>query len=406
MGEGASTLMPRDTILQTIEPQWRSISAIVRQNSERVIQAFADQGASQADLAGTTGYGYDDRGRQVLDEVVAQAFGADSAVVRALWVSGTHVLVTALKALLEPGDHLWLAGGRVYDTLRPLLGRDHSQSLGRRGVKVFDVACDANGQFHPQPGTPLPKVVFIQRSRGYSLEPSWDRRLISAMIQDAHRLGAWVLVDNCYGEFTEVSEPTAWGADLIAGSLLKNPGGGVAPTGGYVAGRRELVDRIADELTAPTMGREVGPTGSYLRLFAQGFFLAPGIVGEALMGAAYARALWHQAGVPVEPRFDVVHEMITAIRLGRPDRVEKFCRVVQSLGPMDSRAVPEAWDMPGYDDKVIMAAGGMIAGGSLELSCDAPMRPPYWVYLQGGLSRWHMVMAAERTLQVLCASLE
>jgi len=393
--------MISEAILASIEPRWRNIAETVRNNSIRVIQAFADEGASQIDLAGSAGYGYDDRGREMLDRVYAHVFEADRALVRPQWASGTHVLSTALKALLRPGDRLWIADGRVYDTLRVLLGSEHPQSLGAHGVTVVDVSCDAKGHLCPPGGAMPPQVVFIQRSRGYVLYEPWDRNQISTMIDDAHRQGALVLVDNCYGEFTDISEPTAWGADLIAGSLLKNPGGGIAPTGGYVAGRKHLVDLVADQLVAPAIGGELGPTGPYLRLFAQGFFVAPEMVGEALMGATYARARWQEAGFQVEPGVSGVDQMITAIRLDQAEQVVKFCRAVQALGPMDSRVDPEAWAMPGYHDPIIMAAGGMIAGASLELSCDAPMRPPYWVYLQGGLSRWHTIMAAERTLKAL-----
>lgn len=395
--------MQSDEILLQIEPQWRAIGEIVRQNSVKLIDAFSEQGMTQGDIAGSTGYGYDDRGRQALDKVYARVFSAESALVRAQWVSGSHVLASALRALLGPGDTLWIAGGRAYDTLAPLLGQEHRQSLGRLGVAVVSVAVDQSGRFLPPPGTRAPQVVFIQRSRGYSLEPAWTQEIIQAMIGDAHRLGGRVVVDNCYGEFTDFSEPTAWGADLIAGSLLKNPGGGIAPTGGYVAGQADLVEQVADALFAPSLGGEVGPTGAYLRLFAQGFFLAPQMVGEALMGAAYARARWQDAGFTVEPPAQAIHEAITAIRLERPDRVEKFCRAVQALGPLDSQALPQAWAMPGYSDPIIMAAGGMIAGGSLELSCDGPMRPPYWVYLQGGLSRWHTIRAADQALYAIDA---
>jgi cystathionine beta-lyase family protein involved in aluminum resistance len=396
--------MERCDVLNQISGEWETIANMVQANSQRVIQAFADGGASQVDWSGSTGYGYDDRGRDILDSVYAQVFQAERALVRPQWVSGTHVLATALRAMLGPDDVLWIVDGKLYDTLSPLVGTEHRQSLGRLGVRVQRADFDDQAQtFSATAGSVLspPQVVFIQRTRGYSVEDPASRERVTHIIEAAHRLGAFVLVDNCYGEFTECSEPTAWGADLIAGSLLKNPGGGLAPTGGYVAGRRDLVEQVSDVLIAPNLGGEVGPTGPYLRLFGQGFFLAPLLVGEALMGQTYARALWHAAGFPTSPAVSAIHDMITAIRLDAPERVERFCRAVQSLGPLDGRARPEAWDMPGYQDPVIMAQGGMIAGGSLELSCDAPMRSPYWVYLQGGLSRWHTVMAAEYALNAV-----
>ncbi len=391
-------MTPFASHVERVQSVWQQIAATERVNSLRVIEAFADSGLNQTDLAGSTGYGYGDRGRESLDRVFAAALNAEAALVRPQWASGTHVLTTTLKALLAPGDELWIADGRVYDTLHPLLGDTHPLSLGRRGVRVRQAWLSPSGIFMPvEKCDRRPQWVFIQRSRGYSPDLEWDRERIRQVIAAAHALGASVLVDNCYGEFTEAEEPTAWGADLIAGSLLKNPGGGIAPTGGYVAGKAELVRLVGDELIAPTLGSEVGPTGPYLRLFAQGLFLAPQLVGEALMGAAYFRSRWTEAGYEVRPE-PSMPDLITAIRLQEPTRVKRFCRAIQQLGPIDAHVIPEPWEMPGYADPVIMAAGGMIAGASLELSCDAPMLPPYWVYVQGGLSRWHAVMACERSL--------
>lgn len=222
---------------------------------------------------------------------------------------------------------------------------------------------------------------------------------IKPLVEAAHRRGAWVVVDNCYGEFTDTSEPGHWGADIVVGSLMKNPGGGLAPTGAYVAGQERLVGLVADMLYAPGLGLEVGPTSDFLRIFAQGLFIAPSIVAEALMGGAYVRALARQWGWMAEPADDWhPNDIVTAIRLGNPGHVERFCQAIQAASPIDSLARPEAWAMPGYQDPVIMAAGGFVAGASLELSCDAPMRPPYWVYLQGGLSRWHTILAGEEAL--------
>jgi cystathionine beta-lyase family protein involved in aluminum resistance len=381
------------SVLAAVRPAWSAIDALVADNSARVIEAFADVGMSQAELNGSLGYGYDDRGREKLDAVYAGVFSSESAAVRAQWTSGTHVLATVLRALVQPGRSIWVAFGEIYDTLRPLVGSTHPLGLGRHGIEVLTVDPDA-----PPPPGPKPALVFAQRSRGYGRRASLGREAIRRLAEFAHTHGAWLVVDNCYGEFTATAEPTAWGADLVAGSLIKNPGGGLAPTGGYVAGRRELVDQVLEMLTAPGIGGEVGATAPYLRLFAHGFFLAPVMVGEALAGAAYLRRRFADAGFEVDPEPGAMGDVVSAVRLGSRARVERFAAAVQGLCPVDNRARPEAWKMPGYDDPVIMAAGGFVAGATLELSCDAPMRAPYWIYVQGGLSRWHGVLAAERAL--------
>lgn len=392
------------TVSPLVRQAWQRIEDITADNAVRVLKAFRNAGLSSPDLAGSTGYGYDDRGRSRLDQIVADIFGTEKALVRAQWVSGTHALATAVKALLQPGDHLWIAGGPIYDTLHRLFFSKEPGGLAAHGVVVRSVPWN-QGQpdWEQMSRWPGPDVIYVQRSRGYQLRPSWGRAWMRPVIGKAHSLGAVVIVDNCYGEFTGTEEPTHWGADMVVGSLLKNPGGGVAPTGAYVAGRSALVERIADELFAPGIGLEVGPTGPYQRLMAQGWFLAPQMVGEALLGGVYASDLFARAGFSVDPRPDESerNDIITAIRLGRPDFVERFVRAVQAHSPIDSHVVPEAWSMPGYEHPVIMAAGGFVAGGSLELSADAPMREPYWVYLQGGLNRWHTMVAAEAALAAL-----
>lgn len=395
----------RTQILAALRSCWQGIEEeVVAPNFARVLEAFRSSGLVSADLAGTTGYGYDDRGRVTLDRVVADIFGAERALVRSQWVSGTHVLAGVLRALLRPGDSLWIASGPVYDTLRPFLFSDHPAALTRLGVSVITVPTGPDGlPDWTGPHGPLPRVVYIQRSRGYQARPSWGFAEMAPIIEYAHGLGAVVVVDNCYGEFTTTGEPTHWGADLVAGSLMKNPGGGIAPTGAYIAGRADLCEQVADSFLAPGLGLDVGPTGAALRLIAQGWFMAPQAVGEALMGGAYAARLFAEAGYTVTPPPDcgLRNDIVTAIRLERPEAVEVFCRSVQSCSPIDATAVPEPWAMPGYHDPVIMAAGGFVSGGTLELSADAPMRSPYWVYLQGGLTRWHTVMAAEAALDAL-----
>ncbi|MCL4496042.1 MAG: methionine gamma-lyase family protein [Firmicutes bacterium] len=384
-------------ILKLVRTSWDEMEAVVAANTMRVARAFSRSGLSTPDLGGSTGYGYGDRGRERLDAVVEDIMHAEQAMVRPQWASGTHALSTALRALLGPGDSLWLANGPIYDTLQPLIFGTSMTSLPRRGVKVRVLPTDEQGMPIWPDTEERPKVVYMQRSRGYQSRPSFGEIQTRLIAEQARRLGAWLVVDNCYGEFTVEEEPTDWGADLIVGSLLKNPGGGLAPTGAYVAGKKELVEAVGEMLLSPGIGQEVAPTGSLLRLIAQGWFLAPMIVGEAIMGGIYASQAFSLAGYQVDPppgqwpRSDIV----TAIRLGNEQKIEMLCRAVQHVSPVDGHVTPESWAMPGYSDPIIMAAGGFVAGGSLELSCDAPMRPPYIAYLQGGLSRWHTVMAVD-----------
>ncbi|PSR29741.1 Cystathionine beta-lyase family protein involved in aluminum resistance [Sulfobacillus thermosulfidooxidans DSM 9293] len=398
--------MQNPDILKQARQTWLHVEAIVAANVTRVAKAFSESGLSTSDLGGSTGYGYGDRGRERLDQIVATIMHAEAAMVRPQWASGTHALATALRALLSPGDHLWLANGPIYDTLQPLIFGNSRTSLPSRGIDVSVLPTDSTGMpIWPQQAPP-PRVVYIQRSRGYQSRPSFHAAEIRQIAEKAHSLGAWLVVDNCYGEFTLEEEPTDWGADLIVGSLLKNPGGGVAPTGAYVAGKQVLVEAVGEMLLAPGIGHEVGPTGSILRLIAQGWFLAPMMVGEALMGGIYASHAFAAEGFAVDPLPEQFprSDIVTAIRLGDAQKIEILCRAVQRVSPIDGYVVPEAWSMPGYADPVIMAAGGFVAGGSLELSCDAPIRPPYIAYLQGGLSKWHTVMAVDQGISALKAA--
>lgn len=385
-------------ITTAIREQWHSIDEIVASNTRRVVDAFRLSGLSSADLMGTSGYGYDDRGRAILDRIVAAVFGTESGLLRAQWASGTHALATALKALTRPGMTLWIMSGTPYDTIWPTLQRLRSQ-----GVAIVEVPLAADAPDLSRATPESGDVVYVQRSRGYSERPSWGERQIRVVSRWAHDHGAQLMVDNCYGEFTQSAEPGHWNADLLVGSLMKNPGGTIAPTGAYVAGRAALVDRVAEELFAPGIGGEVGATGPYLRLMAQGLFLAPQMVGEALKGGIYASHAALRHGIPANPGADDVHrnDIVTALDLGREERVVQFCRAIQAWSPVDAFAQPEPWDMPGYDHPIIMAAGGFVAGGSLELSADAPIRPPYRVYLQGGVNRWHTKLAVDAALQAL-----
>ncbi len=395
--------MCNQDVLKLSRSLWSEIESIVAANFMRVARAFSQSGLSTSDLGGSTGYGYGDRGRERLDSIVAQVMHAERAMVRLQWASGTHALSTALRAILRPNDSLWLANGPIYDTLRPLIFGNGITSLPQRGVHVKVLPTDEEGMPCWPNGRERPRVVYVQRSRGYQSRPSFGKVQIRSIAEKAHLLGAWMVVDNCYGEFTSEEEPTDWGADLIIGSLLKNPGGGLAPTGAYVAGKQELVEAVGDMLLAPGIGQDVAPTGAWLRLLAEGWFLAPMMVGEAIMGGIYASWAFSREGFPVDPAPEQLPrtDIVSAIHLGNERNVEILCRAVQQVSPVDGHVTPEAWPMPGYQDPIIMAAGGFVAGGSLELSCDAPLRPPYIAYLQGGLSRWHTVMAVDNGIAAL-----
>ena len=378
--------------------------ALGLQNLERVLAAFSRVRLATNDLIGVDGYGYVDPGRDKLESVYAELLGTERALVRPQLVSGTHALAVMIRGVVEPGQHVVL-GGPVYDTLRPLLSPEsrHPLGLAAAGVRLTSVplaAEDLDERAWERALNDDPDFVYLQRSRGYQRRPSWGREAISRRVADAHRAGALVLVDNCYGEFTDVSEPGHWGADLLAGSLLKNPGGGLAPGGGYIAGRERLVERAAQHLYAPGLGAGIGPSGSALRWFWQGLYYAPHAVSEALIGCMLAAHRFQDAGLVVDPtpeawpRYDIVQ----AVELQSPDRLLAAIEAVQTVSPLDSYVKPEPGPMPGYDVPVTMAASGFVPGGSLELSADAPMQPPWTLYLQGGVMRQHMMLAAERIL--------
>jgi len=377
-------------------------------NQEKVLRAFQRHRVSDYHFADSTGYGYNDRGREVLDLVYADVFGAEAAIVRPHFVSGTHAIGVALFGLLRPGDRLLSITGRPYDTLHKVIG---AEGDGRGSLRDFGIGYDevdllpdgtVDWETVRRKAGPDTKVVAIQRSRGYQLRPSFTIAEIAEMVERVRRIAprAVIFADNCYGEFVETREPTEVGVDLIAGSLIKNPGGGIAPAGGYIAGRREYVERAAWRLTAPGLGGDIGAMLGATRWLFQGLFLAPHFVGQAVKGAIWTAALLEKLGFDVRPRWeDARTDLIQAIRFNRPEQLIAFVQGIQMASPVDAHAVPEPSEMPGYADPVIMAAGTFIQGGSLELSSDAPIRPPYTAFLQGGLTFAHVKHAVMRTLR-------
>ncbi len=379
--------------------RFQDLERIVDYNQWKVIDAFQQHRVSDYHFATSTGYGYNDRGREVLDEVYAQVFGAEAALVRPHFASGTHTIATALFGVLRPGDELLSMTGRPYDTLHKVIGQpgDATGSLQDFGIRYREVGLAAEGSVDwsavEAVVTPATKVVAIQRSRGYDWRPSFTVEQIGEMVRrvKAIRNDLIVFVDNCYGEFTETSEPTEAGADLIAGSLIKNPGGGLAASGGYIAGRRDLVERAAYRLTAPGIGGEVGAMLGQSRAIYQGLFLAPHLVGQAVKGAIFAAAVFEQLGLTTHPSWeDQRTDLIQAIRFPGSEPLIAFVQAIQAAAAVDAHVIPEPWDMPGYEHPVIMAAGTFIQGGSLELSADAPIREPYVAYMQGGLTYSHV----------------
>lgn len=379
-----------------LNDQFSQIDLMAEANTQKVLAAFQKHRVSDGDFAGTTGYGYDDQGRDKLDAIYAEVFGAEDALVRIGFVNGTHAIATALFGALRPGDTLISAVGAPYDTLLGVIGvvEKGPGSLREYGVHYRQVELTAENQPDlagmaeavRQPGA---KAILIQRSRGYSTRDSLSVDEIGEICRTVKQANPQiiVIVDNCYGEFVESCEPTQVGADLCVGSLIKNPGGGLAPTGGYLAGRRDLIEAAAMRLTTPGIGRECGSTLGNNRLLYQGLFLAPHTVSQAVKTAVFGAKIMELLGYRVEPSPDSTRrDIIQMIHLGDPQKVKRFCKGIQMGAPVDSYVTPEPWDMPGYDNPVIMAAGAFIQGASIELSCDAPMREPYTVYLQGGLT--------------------
>ena len=379
-----------------LKDSFARIDAVAEANTHKVLAAFRKHRVAEAYFAGTTGYGYDDLGRDKLDLIYADLFGTEDALVRIGFVNGTHAITTALFSILRPGDVLVSAVGAPYDTLLGVIG---VADKGPGSLKDFGVGyCQVELTAEDTPDLealaravrePNVKAVLIQRSKGYSTRASLSVDEIGEMcaVIRANNENAAILVDNCYGEFVEEKEPTHVGADLVVGSLIKNPGGGLAPTGGYLAGRRDLIEGAAMRLTCPGIGKECGSTLGNNRLLYQGLFMAPHTVAQAVKTAVFGAKIMELLGFETEPRSNAVrHDIIQMIHLGDPEKVKRFCKGIQSGAPVDSYVTPEPWDMPGYDCQVIMAAGAFVQGATTELSADAPMREPYTVYLQGGLT--------------------
>ena len=389
----------------------REIDETAEYNQYKVLAAFQHQGVSETHFAGSTGYGYGDRGREVLDAVFAQITGSEDALVRHNFVSGTHALTTALFGVLRPGDVLCSISGAPYDTMEEVIGirGEGGGSLRDFGVVyrqlnlLPDGTVDRAGIAAAVSGA---KVAYLQRSRGYALRPSILVEELEEIITIVRKANpkAIVMVDNCYGEFVENREPTQAGADLIVGSLIKNAGGGIAPTGGYIAGRAELVELCAYRLTSPGMGKEVGCTLGQSRALFMGLFFAPTVVAAALKTAVFSAALFELLGFAVYPSCEAARtDIIQAITLGTPEGLTAFCQGIQKGSPVDAFVQPEPWAMPGYEDPVIMAAGAFTMGASIELSADGPLREPYGVWLQGGLTypsgKLGVLLAAQSMLE-------
>lgn len=387
------------------------IEAVEYQNTERVLDAFQSQSIALRHFAPTSGYGYDDIGRDALDRVFAKALQAEDALVRSQFTSGTQTIFTALCGLLEPGDVMLSITGKPYDTLESAIGisGDEPGSLKRQGIayaqtELLDGKIDMPSVLSALRGNKKIRIVYVQRSRGYA----WRNAILPEDMQSVFEIihgefpGVWIVVDNCYGEFVRTNEPTAYGADIIIGSLIKNPGGGIAPTGGYIAGKAGCIKRIENRLTVPGMGREVGSYAGGYTQFYQGLFLAPHVVAQALKTAALFACVFEKAGMTSMPGSkDMRSDIVQALRFPDAGGLCSFCRSIQASSPVDSDLVPEPWDMPGYTHQVIMAAGAFVQGSSIELSADGPLCEPFTAYIQGGLTYSHGRIAVIRSLSSL-----
>lgn len=399
---------------ESIKEQFKHIENICEINQLRVMKAFADNRVSDSHFVATTGYGYDDLGRDTLDRVYADIMGAEDALVRHNFISGTHTISTALFAVLRPNDILVSITGKPYDTLEEVIGiqgEAGNGSLKDFGVKYVQIDLKHDGtpdleQIKFTLTHMNVKAVTIQRSKGYGWRPTYSAKDIGALIEFVKEISPATIciVDNCYGEFVETEEPTAYGADLIAGSLIKNPGGGLAPTGGYIAGKKKYVELCAYRLTSVGIGKEAGASLGFNRQMYQGLFMAPHVVSQALKAAVLCSAVFEKLGFEVDPKpNEIRHDIIQSIKFGDPDKVTAFCQGIQKGAPVDSFVTPEPWDMPGYSSQVIMAAGAFVQGASIELSADAPIKPPYIAYMQGGLTyesaKLGIMVAADKMLR-------
>lgn len=399
-----------EAVSEEIAPILRDIEQIAEYNQLKVLAAMKRAYLSEYHLYDSTGYGYNDTGRETIEEIYAEVFKAEDALVRPQIVSGTHAITLCLFGVLRPGDELLSATGTPYDTLLGVISGDNCGSLKDFGIKYKEASLkDHKPDFNAlkEKINEKTRMVLIQRSRGYSLRPAISIDEIEELIRFIKSIKHDIIcfVDNCYGEFVEVREPIEVGADLCAGSLIKNPGGGIALAGGYVVGKRELVKQCAYRLTAPGLDKSCGPSMFSNRLTAQGLFYSPKVVGEALKGAVYTSRMMEKFGFEVSPKFNEKRsDIVTAAVLGDKDALISFCKGIQAAGPVDAHVQPEPSAMPGYDCKVIMAGGSFIQGSSIELSADGPLREPYAVYIQGGLNFAHVKLGIMKGLQSLMES--
>ncbi len=398
-----------EEILESLKERFQKIDEVAEYNQLKVVQAMQENRVSEACLLGTTGYGYNDIGRDTLEQVYASVFHTEDALVRPQITCGTHALALALMSNLRPGDELLSPVGKPYDTLEEVIGiRPSKGSLKEYGISYRQVDLLPDGAFDYEAIRKAinekTRLVTIQRSKGYQTRPTLSVERIGELIRFVKQLKPDVIcmVDNCYGEFVETIEPSDVGADMVVGSLIKNPGGGLAPIGGYIAGRKDCVENAAYRLTSPGLGKEVGASLGILPAFYQGLFLAPTVTAGALKGAIFAANVYEKVGFAVVPDGkESRHDIIQAVTFGTPEGVIGFCQGIQAAAPVDSFVTPEPWDMPGYDSQVIMAAGAFVSGSSIELSADGPITPPYAVYFQGGLTFPHAKLGILKTLQNL-----
>ncbi|MCR5310700.1 MAG: methionine gamma-lyase family protein [Lachnospiraceae bacterium] len=398
-----------NTVLKGLTESFARIDDIAEYNQLKVLNAFRNQGVSEACLHGTTGYGYNDYARETLEKVYADIFRTEDALVRPQITCGTHAIALALFSNLRPGDELLSPAGRLYDTMDEVIGlRDSRGSLKEYGVtyRQVDLLPDDSFDFEgiKKAINEKTKLVTIQRSKGYQTRHSFSVEEIGKLIKFIKEIKpeVTVFVDNCYGEFTEEIEPTYVGADMMAGSLIKNPGGGLAPIGGYIVGKKECIENAAARLTSPGLGKEVGASLEVMRSLYQGIFLAPTVTASAVKGAVFAAAIYEKLGFKVVPSSsEIRHDIIQAVEFNDPDKLIAFCKGIQSSSPVDSFVTPEPSDMPGYESKVIMAAGTFVSGASIELSADGPLRAPYAAYFQGGITWPHVKFGILNTVQCL-----
>ena len=409
MGISPEVCQFTDDILEDLRERFSVIDETAEYNQLKVLRAMQEHQVSEACLLGTTGYGYNDLGRDTLEEVYASVFHTESALVRPQITCGTHALALALMSNLRPGDELLSPVGKPYDTLEEVIGiRPSKGSLKEYGISYRQVDLLPDGSFDydkiKENINEKTRLVTIQRSKGYQTRPTLSVKRIGELIAFIKGIKPDVIcmVDNCYGEFVEKCEPSDVGADMVVGSLIKNPGGGLAPIGGYIAGKKECVENAAYRLTSPGLGKEVGASLDILSAFYQGLFLAPTVTASALKGAIFAANVYERLGYHVVPdSTESRHDIIQAVEFGTPEGVIAFCQGIQAAAPIDSHVTPEPWDMPGYDAQVIMAAGAFVSGSSIELSADGPIKPPYAVYFQGGLTWQHAKFGIMKSLQML-----